>query len=152
MSHIHGPFTIFPVNSQMNDNAESRLTRIDIRCAFAGSELWSLKNDFTRDIASCVRDVKRLRAAVLNIKDFADANSDEFCSDLTFNTRDLLLFYTACDDLTGGLKKKLRRLESSVCEGIEVSSIMFSSSRSCQRHAGMLFSMSRVKQRIVTLS
>ena len=124
----------------MNDNDESsRLTRIDIRCAFAGSELWSLKNDFTRDIAACGWDVKRLRAAVLNIKDFADANSDEFCSDLTFNTRDLLLVYTACDDLTGALKKKLRRLESSVCEGIEA----------CKHHVQLIRELSETCWNVV---
>ena len=111
----------------MNDG--TKCTDIAMRCTFAESDIRCLMKVVTKDIAACLNDVKRLRAALLRNKDFAESNCDEIDA---CKSHELLSVYTLCDELAGGLKKKLRRLDSMVSEELE----------ECKRHLESILELS----------
>ena len=102
----------------MND--AQKLTRIEARSEYGERVINCLKNEVKRDITACVRNVKRLRAELKNIKEFAESNSDEFFRDITFDTRDLTHVYKTCEELASDVKKMMRILETTISTGLTV--------------------------------
>ena len=102
----------------MND--AQKLARIEARSEYGERVINCLKNEVKRDITACVRNVKRLRAELKNIKEFAESNSDEFFRDITFDTRDLTHVYKTCEELASDVKKMMRILETTISTGLTV--------------------------------
>ena len=112
---IHRFFIVEYLYQTDTMNVETKCADIAIRCSFAESDIRCLMKVVTKDIAACLNDV-RLNAALLRNKDFAESNCNEIDA---CKSHELFSVYTVCDELAGGLKKKLRRLDSMVSEELK---------------------------------